>query len=403
MIKRLYVDNFKSLNDFEICMSPFTVIVGNNTAGKSTVLQVIDFLAGSVREDFNVVLERRGWTVGDIRSKLYGNRSKMTFECDLLLPVDGKDMAVRWNLTVNVYTTKNIMELVNEDIFLMSEEKKMTLLHFDTAGECYFLCDDGNKERISGISGVQSSFMKFVSISEENKKKYRILVAVKEFLINSDSFELLSPEKMRLSSRGTVTTIGNAGEKLPSFLKSMNADQKKSFMDKVGRIWGKRLTAVEAQTKGQPGWTRIVSTERYKDKSVTITSQNMSDGMLRMLALVAISEINKRQVVMLLDEIENGINMDYAEEMIRILKEVCTEKKNQLIVTTHSATFVDYVDKEDIVYLYKDPVTGFSQGVTLFEVPEFADRLDYLYPGEVLMNMSNKEIIEVLLKIRGER
>ncbi len=55
MIERLYVDNFKSLNEFEIKLSPFSVIVGNNTAGKSSVLQVMEFLMNTVREDFNVI------------------------------------------------------------------------------------------------------------------------------------------------------------------------------------------------------------------------------------------------------------------------------------------------------------------------------------------------------------
>ena len=46
-----------------------------------------------------------------------------------------------------------------------------------------------------------------------------------QFFEKLESFELLSPDKMRLSSRGDTNTIGNAGEKLPSFVKSMNQIQ----------------------------------------------------------------------------------------------------------------------------------------------------------------------------------
>ena len=45
MIKSIYVDNFKALNDFQMDFTPFTVIVGNNMSGKSTVLQLLDFMA----------------------------------------------------------------------------------------------------------------------------------------------------------------------------------------------------------------------------------------------------------------------------------------------------------------------------------------------------------------------
>ena len=39
MIKKIFIDNFKSLNDFTIELKPLTVIVGNNAMGKSSILQ----------------------------------------------------------------------------------------------------------------------------------------------------------------------------------------------------------------------------------------------------------------------------------------------------------------------------------------------------------------------------
>lgn len=51
MVKKLYADNFKSLNGFEMNFEQFTVVVGNNMSGKSTVLQALDFLANTVKDD----------------------------------------------------------------------------------------------------------------------------------------------------------------------------------------------------------------------------------------------------------------------------------------------------------------------------------------------------------------
>lgn len=41
MFKRLEVNNFKSLVKFSVELSPMTVIIGNNSNGKSTVLQAL--------------------------------------------------------------------------------------------------------------------------------------------------------------------------------------------------------------------------------------------------------------------------------------------------------------------------------------------------------------------------
>ena len=51
MFRKLKVDNFKSLVDFSVEFTPMSVIIGNNATGKSSVLQAIDFLCGSVKQD----------------------------------------------------------------------------------------------------------------------------------------------------------------------------------------------------------------------------------------------------------------------------------------------------------------------------------------------------------------
>ena len=108
MIKKLYVDGFKSLNDFEIEFTPFSVVIGNNASGKSTVLQALDFLACSVQEDFNVIIERRGLTVQNIKSK-FKTPSKITFRSVIELEIKGEKRILEWILVVSAYTQKNSM------------------------------------------------------------------------------------------------------------------------------------------------------------------------------------------------------------------------------------------------------------------------------------------------------
>ena len=52
MIRKLEIDNFKTLNHFTMDFSPMTVIVGNNASGKSTILQVLSLLSSCVQQDF---------------------------------------------------------------------------------------------------------------------------------------------------------------------------------------------------------------------------------------------------------------------------------------------------------------------------------------------------------------
>ena len=133
---------------------------------------------------------------------------------------------------------------------------------------------------------------------------------------------------------------------------------------------------------------------------MTVTSKEMSDGMLRLLAFIAISEIQSSEAVMLLDEVENGINADYAESLIKIMLRMYSEKRHQLIMTTHSTVFLDYIDAKDIIFLYRDN-EGRTKAVHLLEDDYFKEKLEYMWPGEIFLNMSHNELVEKALKIQG--
>lgn len=61
-------------------------------------------------------------------------------------------------------------------------------------------------------------------------------------------------------------------------------------------------------------------------------------------------------------------------------------------MTTHSTVFLDYVKPEQIVLLYREQ-NGSTRADNLFDSKEIRDKLEYMYPGEILLNMSQKEII----------
>ena len=60
-IKKLTLNNFKSLVDTEIDLSKNTFLIGLNGSGKTTILQAIDFLSAIAGGDVESWLERRGW------------------------------------------------------------------------------------------------------------------------------------------------------------------------------------------------------------------------------------------------------------------------------------------------------------------------------------------------------
>ena len=392
MIKKFRVDNFKSLNGLSITLQPMTVIVGNNATGKSSILQAIDFVCGSVNDDFSVLLERRGWRVDNIKSKFArASVAKILFEMELSLN-GRKPTEIRWTMILQPNVAKNQLHLVSEEIVDLKTNE--SILKYKTTSGGELRGNDGNYIHIMSNLVFACSCIKIVKNLREIDDRISELIS---FLENSASFEMLAPENMRLSSRGVVKSIGESGRNLPSFIKQMTAQQKQSFMTKLHKILNDRIGDVGASVKGKPGWTQINVKEHFGSEDIEFSSREMSDGILRVLAFIAISEIEPADSIFLLDEIENGINSDYAEALLNVLKNMYDESGHQLVVTTHSTVFLDYVAPEQIVFLFRDE-TGKTRAVNLFENKQLKEKLEYMYPGEVLLNVSQREIVDILLK-----
>lgn len=391
MIKTFNVDNFKSLNNLSINLQPMTVIVGNNATGKSSILQAIDFVCGCVNDDFSVLLERRGWTVDNIRSKfIRSGTARISFGVEVVLE-EPVNTTLKWGMVLQPNVAKNQLHLVSEEI--VDLDTKETLVQYKASAGGWI---KGDKEELSIMPNfvITSSCLKVIQHLHGVDNRLNRLV---DFFDNSESFEMWAPDNMRLSSRGVVKNIGETGKNLPSFIRQMSAEQKNNFMSKLKRILGDRISDVSASVKGKPGWTLINVKEHYDTGDVEFSSKEISDGILRVLAFIAISEIGPANAIFLLDEVENGINSDYAEAMIDVLSEIYEESRHQLVLTTHSTVFLDYVKPEQVVLLYRDQ-NGSTRADNLFDSKEIRDKLEYMYPGEILLNMSQKEIADIFLK-----
>jgi predicted ATPase len=134
---------------------------------------------------------------------------------------------------------------------------------------------------------------------------------------------------------------------------------------------------------------------RGMDKPVKIRSMHSSDGILRMVAIAALAEMDKDTGVILLDEIEDGINPYLAARIVTDLKEISEKKQRQVVVTTHSSVVLDYFPAESVVFLWRDK-QGTVKSSSLFENEEVKASLEYMYPGEVWINMDEEEIIKKL-------
>ena len=138
MIKSIYIDNFKILNDFRLDFEPVTVLIGENSVGKSTVLQALELLSyftqGKKYGTIDNYLSGNAWAVKDIKSTL-SRKQVVTFQLDIAI----SDNLYQWRIEFKV--TSNKLSLITEWI---KDETGHEWL-FRKSGEAKIVNKDGKR------------------------------------------------------------------------------------------------------------------------------------------------------------------------------------------------------------------------------------------------------------------
>lgn len=389
MIDRLRIENFKALDSLVVEFSGFNMLIGENSCGKSTILQALDFLCSIVTRDIDEYLDERDWSFEEIRSQLSSPGSPIAFSLDYTVGAD----ACTWSISINQREGQwEIQESITK------ENATEPLLSFGGRSQ--------DRPLDFSHMNLKSSALKALNV-EKGKRGDGVfaapVVSLKAMLTSSSSFELLSPEKMRgRGSRGTVDSIGIGGEKLAAYIHGFASKRKGDLSRCVSHLIGHEVK-VSTTTKGRPGWLDLSVEEIWGPTHTSIDKRYLSDGLLRILALSAIlvgadhkkSRDDGVSSLILLDEIEDGINPALAEELITRFRELTRWSGYQVMITSHSPVMVNYADSDEIIYLWRDE-TGHVRSENLFSSEATRELLEFFNPGEVWLNYDKEDLVGMI-------
>jgi len=369
MIHQIRIDNFKSLVDFEIGLSRFSCLVGLNGAGKSTVLQALDFISQQMRGDIKTWLEQRQWVPGDLSSKL-------TTKKNISLFVQVGD--IQWEGSFN----RQLLRCTSEEVFqngtrLMKVEDGEVFINRSTESEGPHLV----KNDI--MFEYQGSILSQLKESQISKP----LQSLKDALVNIRSLDLLSPEYLRQRTRDSAGHLGLGGQKLSAYLHEQGGEVRQRLLEKLQSAYP-QLASIDTRSL-RSGWKHLDIAEKFNGKLMNTPARHVNDGLLRLLAVL--SQLASDEHFLLFDEIENGIN----PELVEFLVDALVESEHQVMVTTHSPVILNYLEdevaKQGVIYLYKN-TKGATQSIRLFEIPSLAEKLQFMGPGEAFIDTQLTEL-----------
>ena len=388
MLTELEVDNFKSLQNTKISFSKNTFFIGLNGAGKTSILQAIDFLSALASGEVEEWIENRKWNKKDLT--FFKSRKSLI---DIKVSFKLGEINYIWDMSFNKQDLKCTKEIISMQVGKgINVDNLYTTIMRVANSEYKIYSDSIIKEKISfKYTGSILSAIKSDLLGSK-------LNNIREFFCNIRSAELLTPVLMKQRARESNEGIGLGGEKLSAFINGLDEFKKEKLNNTLKKFFP-NIKSFETKSL-RSGWKTLSLVEKYGKVNIETDSMHLSDGILRVMAIL--SQLLTTESILIFDEIEDGINQEFVEKLVDIL----LESSHQTIVATHSPLVLNYIDdqiaKKSILFVYKrkDGSTGVEN---FFEVINRYNKinqyeLDMFGPGEVMQSVNLLELTERLLE-----
>lgn len=345
-IDEVTIRNYKSIREVKLKLKPgLTVLVGPNGAGKTNIL---------------LALAQLGYVLSFPLTKKYIINFKnlvkdpsKPLEYEIKGIIDRTPFTYYISLSADEYGLLHVIkeDLSLGDLYIVNEEGKVNINNKieDTIPP--------NLPLMSALAAksenetILSLPIKVIPLSSEVIKNKDVESALHELVnalfknvayFNIDPSMASSPHPF-----DPLPILPPNGSGLPSYLYLLSREDK----DKLNELLKPLNLKVNTNIIGD--FIYITAEEGGKE----LTGNNIPAGVVKLIALYALTlDVptilpSKRQII-LIDEIENSLHLDYIQRFIDYVK--TSLKDIYVIVTTHSPLVLDNVDLEDILLVTKE-------------------------------------------------
>jgi len=343
MISRLKVKNFKSLKDIDISLRPLTVFVGPNNAGKSNILDSLLFLRDILETGGEYPIHHRA----GFRNIVWGGELSRSISIE----IEGSAGEENINYFIEIGGTPPPYNIQKER-FSVRKDSGVCLLAEAESGKGNLFNIKG--EKVSPISGeppaVYSILRYAKSIPYAQTSEGRLIIRFVNSIERWRNYNFYPANTKRVSPARKTSFLQPTGENLSGVVHTIQSENPQLFdeIEELLKTGVKEIERLLTKLTDQ-GTTYIAIKEKDLPSPIPIT--NISDGTLRLLAILTALYSLSPSTLLLFEEPENCIHPYLLEVLADILKSV--SERTQILTSTHSVLFLNYLSYEDLVLVEK--------------------------------------------------
>lgn len=319
MLRRLFVDNFRCLVNFEFAPERVNLLLGRNGSGKSTLFDALRTVTRLLLGDaVGAVLPADTLPWWDLRRA-------QTFELELESPQGGAPFTYR----VVVRHQPRQPPRIAEERLTQGDEVMLDLV----GGQLHL---PGLARRLP-FDGAHSAFALGLGLSEPATAFRRLATRTLVFKLNPWSFEL--------EARREDPLLNVDGSNLVAFLRHWSQEAPEAFVawKRTARELMPHLDDVQLKELA-PGSRMLVGSKVVDGQERLLGLESFSEGERALLALQAIAGLGTPDRVIALDEPDNFISASEVQPVLRAFTiDAPTEPGPQLFVASHHPESIDYL------------------------------------------------------------
>jgi predicted ATPase len=352
-------------------LKPLNFVVGANASGKTNLLSALRFLKIALLQNVEIAIgEFEG--PAEVRNKIQRER-KDSKPVRLRLKIDGAKMGLLRHSKGPPRHAKFFNYQVEIDV--RSNDEEPVVLHEELSAE--FRDESGQSLRyrmqrsqnqvtiedpVFGLTPPEPILIAPQDTSRlaAGTSFFSPPLALFRNYIEGWSFFNISPVVARQPCKeGPELALGEAGEYLAAILHKLEKQngEKGSLEQIVAGLRGAvpgfknvRTKALEVEGK----WTFQVVEDRIRG---AINPRSVSDGTIRLLAMMVIAHWSARRSTLLaIEEPENGLHPHLSKSIVELLR--TASETRQVLATTHNPNFLDELEPEEVILC--DKKEGFT-------------------------------------------
>ena len=337
MIKRIHIDNYKCMSNFDLHFGDLTLLAGPNGCGKSTVFEVAQKLRDLIRNNKRV---DQLFFAADIPR--WSNNREHRFELEITRKEGGDYL---YQLTIEHHHDKPLVRVIKENLFLNDRP-----LFASKNGDVQLYRDDHSEGPIFSVDWTQSG-LAVVADRPDNTLLQEFRRQVHRLTIAS-----LEPRQMLAVSDVEANTPEVSGKNFASWYRGrLQADPSRTVkVDDRLRDILPGFCGLKSMRQSTEHWELHVEFSSAEGKQNTYRFDALSDGQRALIVLYLLLFADDANRTLLLDEPDNYITLPELQPWLAELKDECGDELPQTVLISHHPETLDFLP-DNTIWLTREP------------------------------------------------